>query len=134
MGDMTKTKGRLPWMKFNPTEWMGRCSELSDAELGLFHRVLEKLWATPGNALTKGELMLRMRIRPGDDRERLMESLFGYVLFVDEEGQAHIPELHDALAEAIARSQAGKAASAQRWRKEQAKQERAPGRSADIDF
>lgn len=56
----------LSWFKYNPAELLGRYSELSDTEYGLFHRIITKLWLAPGNRLSQQELMQELRIRPGD--------------------------------------------------------------------
>lgn len=115
---MTKPKKeKLFWLKFNPTEWIGYCDGLSDGEFGLFHRVIARLWETPGNRLPLPDLKRKLRIRDGDERDQCLTTLLSYVLELDEEGMVRLPRLEEAYAEATGRSEAGKRGAETRWEK-----------------
>jgi hypothetical protein len=112
--DKTTTDGRLHWIKFNPTEWLGICDGMSDAEFGMFHRVLAKCWATPGNTIPLDDLRRKLRIRDGDERDQLLKGLLGFVLENGPDGVT-IPELQEAFKDAVNRSESGKKAARERW-------------------
>ena len=109
---------KLYWIKYNPNEWNGMYSELTDAEYGMFHRVIAKLWSTPGNRLTLENLLVELRLIPGSKRARLVERLLGYALKVDPAGQLFVTAVDDAFADASRRGRAGKAGAEARWEKE----------------
>jgi hypothetical protein len=100
----SETNSRLFWLKYNPTEWQGRCSALSDAEYGLYHRVIDRLWATPGNRLRKDDIMRRLRIQPATERAECFERLLGVELRISPEDIVDSPELHEEFAAAVTRS------------------------------
>lgn len=110
---------RLHWLKFNPTEWQGSYSELSDEEYGLFHRAIAKLWATPGNRLTFSALLGELRVKPGSKREKVLRGLTGYALREDGEGLLYVPDLDSAVTDAIKRGSAGAAGAAARWKRKE---------------
>lgn len=132
---MTKKKddARLHWLKFNPSEYMGICSGLEDAEIGLFHRIVEKLWATPGNSLLREDLMHRLRIKKGSEAEERFDGLIGCVIFVDESGFVSIPKLQEAFQDAISRSESAKAAAGARWNKTKDTKPEVPRNDNDFD-
>lgn len=106
----------LSWFKYNPAELLGRYDQLTDAEYGLFHRIIAKLWNTPGNRLSQQDLMQGLRIRPGDERDGLLSGLIGYALVLDEADLLHVDALDAAFADAVARTEAGKAGAQGRWK------------------
>jgi len=108
---------RLFWVKYNPTEWQGMYSELSDEEYGLFHRVIAKLWATPGNRLNLAALLADLRVKPDSERARVVQGLVGYVLKEAEDGLLYVQAIDDAFADAVKRGSAGTAGAAARWNK-----------------
>jgi uncharacterized protein YdaU (DUF1376 family) len=114
MKDKTTTDGRLHWIKFNPTEWLGICDGMSDAEFGMFHRVLAKCWATPGNTIPLDDLKRKLRIRDSDDRDDVLKGLLGFVLENGPDGVT-IPQLQEAFNDAVNRSESGKKAAKERW-------------------
>jgi len=110
-------QSNLSWFKYNPAELLGKYNELTDTEYGFFHKVIAKLWATPGNRMTRTELMQELRIRPGAEREGLLDGLIGYALKEDTSGQLFIAALDDAFADATARTEVGRAGAQGRWSK-----------------
>jgi hypothetical protein len=124
---------KLFWIKFNPTEWLGMYPQLSYAEYGLFHHVIAKLWATPGNRLPQDLLLSALRLKPGSKDAKLLDGLIGYALMVDDAGQIFIPAIDEAYADAIKRSKDGKNAAEARHKKEpeQAKDSPEVATSAD---
>jgi len=100
----TNTNTRLHWIKYNPTEWQGHCSALTDAEYGLYHRAVEKLWVAPGNVLHLDDLRRRLRIEPNTDRSACFDRLLGMELRLSPNKMVDIQVLHEAAAAAIARS------------------------------
>ncbi len=107
--------GKLHWIKFNPTEWLGMFSELSDEEYGLLHRVIAKLWATPGNRMTEAELMTELRLQPDSHRAAVLRGLIGYALRDAGDGTLYIPALDEAFADVARRTADAKRASEARW-------------------
>lgn len=108
---------KLAWIKFNPTEWLGIWPELTDEEYGFLHRVIAKLWATPGNRLSAADLLAALRVKSGSRRGQLLQDLTGYVLQTDPEGLLFVPPLDDAFTDAVRRGNAGTAGAAARWGK-----------------
>lgn len=108
---------KLVWVKYNPTEWQGMYSELSDEEYGLFHRVIAKLWATPGNRLSLVSLLTELRVRPDTKRARIVQGLVGYALKEAEDGLLYVPTIDEAFVDAVRRGTAGTAAANARWGK-----------------
>jgi hypothetical protein len=108
MTDQATTKpaktARLFWIKYNPQEWQGMYSELSDEEYGLFHRIMGKLWATPGNRLTLPGLITDLRIKAGSRRHKVLLGLIGYALKEDADGKMYITAIDEAFSAAIDRS------------------------------
>ncbi len=100
----TPKAARLFWIKYNPQEWQGMYSELSDEEYGLFHRIMGKLWATPGNRLALAELLIDLRVKPGSRRHKTLTGLMGYALKEDAEGKLYITAIDEAFSAAIERS------------------------------
>ena len=101
----TPTKAaRLFWIKYNPQEWQGMYSELTDEEYGLFHRIMGKLWATPGNRLTLAELLIDLRVKAGSRRHKTLLGLMGYALKEDPEGRLYITAIDEAFSAATDRS------------------------------
>lgn len=97
---------RLHWLKYNPSEWQGRCNLLSDAEYGLYHRVVEVLWRTPGNRVSRADLALRLRLSRDLAREAMLDQLIqDQELRLDADGMLDIPFLHEAFNDAVARSE-----------------------------
>jgi len=99
----TATEGQMPWIKFNPEEWLGYCDGMTDEELGLFHRVLAKLWKTPSLSMPLDTLRLQLRIRAGDPRDQLLTGLIGLGLVADGD-RITIPPLTAAFEDAVKRS------------------------------
>ena len=95
---------RLFWIKYNPQEWQGMYSELSDEEYGLFHRIMGKFWATPGNRMTMTDLLTDLRVKPGSRRQKVLLGLMGYALKEDSEGRLYITAIDEAFSAAIDRS------------------------------
>jgi len=112
---MPKKAERLHWIKFNPTEWNGMFSELTDEEYGMLLRVVAKLWATPGNRMTEAQLLADLRLQPDSHRATVLRALYGYALRVEDDGQIFIPALHEAFADAVRRSSQAAGAAAARW-------------------
>lgn len=106
---------RLFWIKYNPTEWHGMYSELSDEEYGLLHRVAAKLWATPGNRLTLEGLLTDLRIKADSPRASAIRGLVGYALKQSEDGLLFLPAIDDAFTSAISRKKQATTAAAARW-------------------
>lgn len=102
-----ESPGRLHWLKYNPTEWHGRFCDLSDAEYGLYHRIVERLWRTPGQKLAKDVLAAHLRLSTNAERAAMFERLLLLQELREEAGMIDIPFLHETFAEAVARSAAG---------------------------
>lgn len=117
MTTTTPKPAKLHWMKFNPTEWLGMFSELTDEELGLLHRVIAKLWAVPGNRLTEAALLAELRIQSCSPRADVLRGLIGYALKDSGDGMLGIPALNEAFTDVARRADAGKAGAAGRWPK-----------------
>jgi len=109
--------GKLHWIKFNPTEWLGMFPEVTDEEYGLLHRVIAKLWAVPGNRITEAALLAELRLQPDSHRAGVLRGLIGYALRVDGDGALFIPALDDAFAEVTRRNADAKKAAEARWTK-----------------
>ncbi len=125
-----ETNSRLHWLKYNPSEWQGRTFALSDAEYGLFHRTLEILWRTPGNRVSKVDLVSRLRITSGSDRATCLESLLaGQELRIDTDGMIDIPDLHAEFADACKRGE-----DAAKGGRAKAAKARAVPQPEEIDF
>lgn len=102
---MTENASRLHWLKFNPSEWQGRCSHLNDAEYGLYHRVVEVLWRTPGNRMPKSDLSARLRLTRDSQRSEMLDQLvLGQELRIDQDDIIDCPHLHEAFTDACKRS------------------------------
>ena len=96
----------LHWIKYNPSEWQGRCSLLTDAEYGLLHRIVEVLWRTPGNRISRDDLAGRLRLARDPAREAMLDQLIAdQELRMGADGMPDIPFLHDAFNNAVARSE-----------------------------
>ena len=108
---------RLFWLKYNPTEWLGLYPELSDEEYGLFHRIIAKLWATPGNRLRPEALLAELRVKPDSRRAEVIQALTGYALKVSEDGMLYVPAIDEAFSDAVKRGSAGTVAANTRWAK-----------------
>lgn len=108
---------RLYWIKYNPNEWQGMYGELTDEEYGLLHRIIARLWATPGNRLTPEDLLTGLRVLPNSRRARLVAGLIGYALKLDADGFLFVTAVDDAFADAIKRGKAGAAGANARWDK-----------------
>ena len=108
---------RLYWIKYNPNEWQGMYGELNDEEYGLFHRIIARLWATPGNRLTPENLLIGLRVLPNSRRARLVAGLIGYALKLDADGLLFVTAIDDAFADATKRGKAGAAGANARWDK-----------------
>lgn len=98
----------LPWIKYNPAEWNGRCATLSHAELGLYYRVLALLWASPTLTLPLDVIRFKLRIQPGSEEDMSLAGLVGLVLDT-RDGQVCIDFLFAAFDEAVARSRKAEA-------------------------
>lgn len=98
----------LPWIKYNPAEWNGRCANLSNAELGVYYRVLALLWASPTLTLPLDVIRLKLRIKAGTVEDELLTGLVGLVLDT-RDGQVCIDFLFAAFDEAVARSRKAEA-------------------------
>ena len=122
--------GKLHWIKFNPTEWLGMFPELTDEEYGLLHRVVAKLWALPGNRMTEAALLADLRLRPDSHRAAILRGLIGYALKDAGDGTLFIPALDEAFADVARRVADAKTAAGARWAKT-AKQRRP---SDPLDF
>lgn len=116
----TTKADRLYWIKYNPNEWQGMYGELNDEEYGLFHRIIARLWATPGNRLTPEDLLIGLRVKPNSKRARLVQGLIGYALKVDADGLLFVTAIDDAFADATKRGKAGAAGASARWDKTKA--------------
>jgi hypothetical protein len=126
---------RLFWIKYNPTEWLGMYPELTDEEYGLFHRVIAKLWAIPGNRLSREDLLTELRVKPGSRRDKLITALTGYALKVGDDGRLFVPAIDEAFADAIRRGRAGTAGADARWNKPKTPQAApAPAPGNPVDF
>ena len=126
---------KLPWIKYNPMEVCGSYSELTDAEFGFLHRVISKLWAAPGNRLSREDLMTSLRAKPGSERDQLLEGLMGYALKTTEDGLLFVPLLDEAFSAAVQRGQAARSGAAGRWKAKTTSQtEGQPGTGRDEDF
>ena len=122
----TETPQRsLHWLKYNPTEWQGRCSQLSDAEYGLYHRVVEVLWRTDGTKIAKDVLAIRLRLAKDPERAEMLEQLILLQELREEDGMIDIPFLHDEYAQAISRSKNGATGGIKAAANRRAKQEAA---------
>jgi hypothetical protein len=108
---------RLYWIKYNPNEWQGMYGELNDEEYGLFHRIIARLWATPGNRLTLEDLLLGLRATPDSHRAGLVSGLVGYALQRDADGMLFVTAIDDAFSDALKRGKAGSAGGTARWEK-----------------
>lgn len=108
---------RLHWIKYNPNEWQGLYGQLTDEEYGLLHRIIARLWATPGNRLGPEDLLTGLRIKTGSKRANLVTGLIGYALKVDAAGLLYLPAIDDAFADALKRGKAGAAGASARWDK-----------------
>ncbi len=106
---------KLHWIKYNPTEWLGMYPELNDEEYGLFHRIIAKLWSTPGNRLNREALLTELRVPVGSHRAELMAGLIGYALKADDAGGLFVPAIDDAFADVVRRGQAATAGATARW-------------------
>jgi hypothetical protein len=95
-------------------------SELTDEEYGLFHRIIAKLWATPGNRLTRSDLLVELRVSPESHRAELICSLIGYALKADDAGMLFVPTIDDAFADVVRRGEAGTAGAKARWHRSEA--------------
>lgn len=128
---MTKKKedARLHWIRFNPSEWLGICAGLDDAEIGMFHRIVEKLWSTPGNTMRREDLMQRLRIKAGSEAETRFIGLIGCVSFVDSQDCIFIPQVNEAFASVVSRSDAARNAAKARWPEKQEKPKDEPQES-----
>jgi len=127
---MTDTPTRLHWLKFNPSEWQGRCSSLEDAEYGFYHRIVEVLWSTPGNRIAKPALIARMRLHRDPERMAMLDQLIhGQELREDEDGMIDCPSLHEAFEDACRR-----AAIASKGGQAKAQKARAKREHDEIDF
>lgn len=98
----------LPWIKYNPAEWNGRCATLSFAELGLYYRVLALLWASPTLTLPLDVIKLKLRVKAGSEEDELLTGLVGLVLDT-RDGHVCIDFLFAAFDEAVARSRKAEA-------------------------
>lgn len=123
---------RLHWIKYNPNEWQGRYGELTDEEYGLFHRIIARLWATPGNRLTTEDLLIGLRVKPNSKRARLLQGLIGYALQVDGDGLLFVSAIDDAFADATRRSKAGSTAANARWPGTKVDEEMTPSISPEV--
>lgn len=112
---MNTATDRLYWIKYNPNEWQGMYGELNDEEYGLFHRIIARLWAAPGNRLSPEDLLMGLRVKPNSKRARLIQGLIGYALKVDAAGMLYVTAIDDAFAEATKRGKAGAAGASARW-------------------
>lgn len=108
---------RLHWIKFNPTEWLGMFPDITDEEYGLLHKVVAKLWSTPGNRLSEADLLTCLRLTSDSPRAAVLRGLIGYALRVSDDGLVYLPALDDAFAEVMTRSQAAATGAAARWKK-----------------
>ena len=117
MTTATTKAEKLYWIKYNPNEWQGMYGELNDEEYGLFHRIIARLWATPGNRLTPADLLIGLRVKPDSKRARLVQGLIGYALKVDADGLLFVTAIDDAFADATKRGKAGAAGADARWSK-----------------
>jgi hypothetical protein len=112
----TKPKAeRLFWIKYNPTEWHGMYSELSDEEYGIFHRVVAKLWATPGNRLSLQSLLTELRLKADSPRALVITGLIGYALRETPDGLLYVAAIDEAFAGAAERQLQARKASDARW-------------------
>jgi len=125
---------KLHWLKYNPAEWEGMFPRLTDQEWGLFHRIVARLWATPGNRLSLEGLLSALRERPGGKRAKAIDGLIGYALVKDEAGLLYVPALDDAFSDAIRRCSQGTAAATARWSKTEtgSKPASTPGNPGDF--
>jgi hypothetical protein len=126
--------GKLHWLKFNPTEWLGMFPELTDEEYGLLHRVIAKLWAAPGNRMSEAELLADLRLQPASHRANVLHGLIGYALKDAGDGTLFIPALDDAFVEVARRVADAKKAAEARWPKTQAAAKSVPVVSNPDDF
>lgn len=99
----TKTDGQMPWIKFNPEEWLGYCDGMTDEELGLFHRIVAKLWKTPSQTMPLDTLRLQLRIKAGDPKDAVLTGMIGLGLVADDD-RISIPPLAAAFEDAVKRS------------------------------
>lgn len=118
----TNITTRLPWIKYDPTEWQARFSSISDSEYGLLQRIVAILWRTPGIRIPKDDLIIQLRINPntevGRERATNLETLFAAKdIRIDDEGRVFMPELEVAFGDAVERSQKAKKAAAARYDK-----------------
>lgn len=112
---------KLPWLKYNPSEIAGEFSALDNEEYGLLHRIIAKLWATPGNRMTHADLVKAFRIKAGSCEEELLRNVIDYALTLDEStGLLRLPLLDEAFADAVQRSKSGKAGATARWNRQTA--------------
>jgi hypothetical protein len=106
---------RLFWIKYNPTEWHGMYSELSDEEYGIFHRIVAKLWATPGNRLSLESLLTELRLNADSPRASIVKGLIGYALKEAPDGLLYVAAIDEAFAGAAERQLQARKASTARW-------------------
>lgn len=117
MTTSSSKSGKLHWLKFNPTEWLGMFPELSDQELGMLHRVIAKMWATPGNRMSEDALLTELRLKHDESRAAVLRGLVGYALRDAGDGTLFIPALDDAFADMLRRVEDAQRAAGARWQK-----------------